>query len=94
MPAFKRDFIQLGRVGVLFFGQKEWQQDLVQLGMLRDLGVESIGDAAIKVEVDATAGRGVTMRRGAGANQTYRHTDFMRPEIGTRRKNQDLEVTW
>ena len=36
------------------------------VGMLRDLGVELIGDAAIEVEVDATAGRRVTMRRGAG----------------------------
>ena len=36
------------------------------LAMLRDLGVELTGDATIEVKVDATAGRGVAMRRGAG----------------------------
>ena len=34
--------------------------------MLRDLGVELTGDATVEVKVDATAGRGVAMRRGAG----------------------------
>ena len=36
------------------------------VAMLRDLGVELTGDATIEVKVDATAGRGVAMRRGAG----------------------------
>ena len=36
------------------------------VAILRDLGVELTGDAAVEVKVDATAGRGVAMRRGAG----------------------------
>ena len=36
------------------------------VAMLRDLGVELTGDATVEVKVDATAGKGVAMRRGAG----------------------------
>ena len=36
------------------------------VAMLRDLGVKLTGDATVEVKVDATAGRGVAMRRGAG----------------------------
>ena len=66
----------------------------MQLRMLRDLGVELTGDAAIEVKVDATAGRGSGNAQRRRANQTYRHTDLMGPETGARRKNQDLEGTW
>ena len=36
------------------------------VAMLRDLGVKLTGDTTVEVKVDATAGRGVAMRRGAG----------------------------
>ena len=36
------------------------------VAMLRDLGVKLTEDATVEVKVDATAGRGVAMRRGAG----------------------------
>ena len=36
------------------------------VAMLRDLGVKLTGDATVEVKVDATAGRGVAMRRSAG----------------------------
>ena len=43
------------------------------VAMLRDLGVELTGDATTEVKVDATAGRGVAMRRGAGESDTLPH---------------------
>ena len=59
------DFTPLGRVGVLFL-VKGVAAGLGAAAMLRDLGVELTGDATVEVKVDATAGRGVAMRRGAG----------------------------
>ena len=62
------------------------------VAMLRDLGVELTGDATVEVKVDATAGRGVAMRRGAGRIR-HRHTDLVGPETCAGRKGQSLEDT-
>ena len=57
------------------------------VAMLRDLAVELIGDATIEVKVDATAGRGVVMRRGAGR---IRH--IATPTLWVQKQVQDGKV--
>ena len=57
------------------------------VAMLRDLGVELTGDATIEVKVEATAGRGVAMRRSAGR---IRHIDT--PTLWVQKLVQDGKV--